>query len=186
MSANQMKQHSKLKNKEKRNEDLQPLLLPLRHTQFMSAALVFLWKVSSYKSFNVLVAFERSGLIPVLIRSCRMVCIQVVFDLPYGLFTLLRYSSKVFFTGVFGCSRIICPNHISHISWFPGLHFVLVKNLLVVIFLCHLIPIILSYYLWWKDSMVFSRSTTNIAELLWIQELHIPAISYSILDPIYF
>ena len=69
--------------------------------------------VSCNNLFNVLVAFERSNLIPMLFKSCRMVCIQVVFGLPRGLFTFLRYSSRAFLVGVSGCSRIRCPSHAS-------------------------------------------------------------------------
>ena len=63
--------------------------------------------------FNVLVAFERSSLISMLFKSCHIVCIQAAFGLPRGLFTFLRYSSRVFLAGVSGCSRIRCPSHVS-------------------------------------------------------------------------
>ena len=50
--------------------------------------------VSSTSLFKVFVAFDRSSLIPIFLRSCRIVCIHVVFGLPCGLLTFLRYSSK--------------------------------------------------------------------------------------------
>ena len=74
-----------------------------------------LFCVSSTSLFMVFVAFDRSSLIQILLRSCRIVCIHVVFDLPCGLLTFLRYSSKAFLAGVSGCSLIICPNHVNRL-----------------------------------------------------------------------
>ena len=63
---------------------------------------MFLSCVSSNNLFNVLVALERFRLIVMQFRSCRMVCIQVVFGPPFGLFTLLKYSLRTFLAGVSG------------------------------------------------------------------------------------
>ena len=87
--------------------------------------------VNSNSLFKVFLAFDRSSLIPILLRSCRIVCIHVVFGIPCGLLTFLRYSSKAFLVGVSGCSLIICPNHVNRlifISFVHGSHFVLVYS----------------------------------------------------------
>ena len=55
-----------------------------------------LFCVSSTSLFNVFVALDRSNLIPILLRSCHI----IVFGLPHGILTFLRYSSKAFLAGV--------------------------------------------------------------------------------------
>ena len=118
--------------------------------------------VSSNSLLNVFVAFDRSSLIPILLRSCRIVCIQVIYGLPCGLLTFLRYSSKAFLAGVSGCSLFICPNHVNRlifISLVQGLHFVLVYSSWLVMFLCHLIPRIFRKCLRWKVPMLFSKNS---------------------------
>ena len=117
-----------------------------------------LFRVSSTSLFKVFVAFDRSSLIPILLRSCCIVCINAVFGLPCGLLTFLRYSSKAFLAGVSGYSFIICPNHFNRLIFIclvQGSHFVLVYSSWLVIFLCHLIPRILRKCLRWKVSMLF-------------------------------
>ena len=74
-----------------------------------------LFCVSSTSLFKVFVAYDRSSLIPISLRSWRIICIYVVFGLPCGLLTFLRYSSKAFLAGVSGCSLIICPNHVNRL-----------------------------------------------------------------------
>ena len=56
--------------------------------------------VSLNSLLKVFVAFDRSRLILILLRSCRIFCIHVIFGLPCGLLTFLRYSSKKFLAGV--------------------------------------------------------------------------------------
>ena len=99
--------------------------------------------VSSNSLFNVFVALDKSSLIPIMLRSCRIACIHVVFGLPFSLLTFLRYTSKAFLVRVSGCILIICPNHVNRIiftSLVQGSHFVLVYSSWLVMFLCHLIP----------------------------------------------
>ena len=84
----------------------------MRFTMLLQSVLLC---VSSNSLFNVFIAFDRSSLIPILLRSCRIICIHVVFGLPCGLLTFLRYSSKAFLAGVSRCSLIICPNRVNRL-----------------------------------------------------------------------
>ena len=65
------------------------LLLKLHTQSILHYALhipcqLFLSCVSSDNFFNVCASFERSSLIPSLVKSCLTVCIRVVFGLPLG------------------------------------------------------------------------------------------------------
>ena len=132
-----------------------------------------LFCVSSTSLFKVFLAFDRSSLIPILLRSCRIVCIHVVFGLPCGLLTFLRYSSKEFLAGVSGCSLIICPNHVNRlivICLVQGSHFVLVYSSWLVMFLCHLIPRIFRKCLRWKVSMLSSSFFVRVHNSLFYRK----------------
>ena len=53
-----------------------------------------------------------------LAKSCLTVCIQVVFGLPCGRFTFLRYSLRAFLAGVSGCKHMRCPSHVGLLSYY--------------------------------------------------------------------
>ena len=57
---------------------------------------LFLSYASSDNSHIVSVVLERSRLIPMLFRSCRIISIQVVFGLPCGLITFLDVLQVLF------------------------------------------------------------------------------------------
>ena len=58
-----------------------------------------------------------------LLRSCRMICVLVVFDLPRGLFTSLGYSSRAFLVGVSEYNGMWCPSHVGLLHFTPWLSF---------------------------------------------------------------
>ena len=121
-------------------------------TRFTMLRQFFLWYISFNNSFNVLLGIERSRLIPYGLCPCYL-------RSSLFFFTFLRYSSKAFLAGDYGCSHSICPNHVTFlisISLLHGLHFVLVCSSLLLVFLYHLILIIFLKCLHWKVSVMFS------------------------------
>ena len=140
-----------------------------RHTQLVphdashSATPAFQSFVCSDNLFNA--SFERSSLIPTLVKSCLTFCIQVVFGRLFGRITFLRYSLTAFLAGVSGRKRMRCPSHVSLLSLIislHGSHFVLAKSSLLVAFRCQLISRIFLSCLRWKVSMVFSSFFVSV------------------------
>ena len=102
--------------------------VPFCITRFTVLRHSLLSRVNSNCLFKVGFSLERSIFMLILLRSCRIFCIQDVYDLPLGLFTFLRCSSRAFLAGVSDCSLIKCPRHaniLTLITWLHNSYFVL-------------------------------------------------------------
>ena len=73
----------------------------------------FLSFIDSYSLLNVCFSLEKSIFISILLMSSHVICIQVVFGLPLGLFIFLRYSSMVFLVSASEFNPMGCPSHVS-------------------------------------------------------------------------
>ena len=67
-------------------------IITARRVKQYYSSLFYSVSVQTVYLFNVFVAFDRSSLIPILLRSCRIVCIHVVFDPPCGLLKYIRHA----------------------------------------------------------------------------------------------